>query len=533
MARMSYGTTWSIDSGIETSCVSRCQPLGKSGRRGRSIMRATRVPFSPERPSRLKKDPGILPAEYMRSSTSTVSGRKSTSRGLPAVAVPSTIVSPALTTTEPEACLARRPVSNVISVPPISTETRCTSDICSFHARASVRGSSASRDASVSLPTMVVATDTLAPMAGRIVVFGATGYTGRLVAERLAGAGERPVLAGRSQERLDALAERPRRARDRPGDVMRSNSVSALVRRGRRARLDRRPVRQVGRAGRARRDRRRRDLPRLDRRAALHPPRLRAPRAARRARRRRADDRDGLRLGAGRAGRRAGAAGGRRGRGARRRRLLRARGGRARRRAPARGARWSARRSATPTPTATARCGACGRPSACARSPSTASSAPGGLGRRRRALRPARGVPAPARGQRLPRLGRRARAPAAGGDAGRLGRHAGCPACAGARVRGQPAGRARRRRARAGHDAGRRCRGSRRRPTTPPAGRSPRSTSPAPTATRSPPSSWPGRRAPRRRGRVTGTGAIGPVEAFGLEELERGCAVAGLSRTDA
>ena len=145
MARMSYGTTWSIDSGIETSCVSRCQPLGKSGRRGRSIMRATRVPFSPERPSRLKKDPGILPAEYMRSSTSTVSGRKSTSRGLPAVAVPSTIVSPALTTTEPEACLARRPVSNVISVPPTSTETRCTSDICSFHARASVRGSSASR----------------------------------------------------------------------------------------------------------------------------------------------------------------------------------------------------------------------------------------------------------------------------------------------------------------------------------------------------------------------------------------------------
>ena len=33
-------------------------------------------------------------------------------------------------------------------------------------------------------------------MAGRIVVFGATGYTGRLVAERLVGAGERPVLAG-------------------------------------------------------------------------------------------------------------------------------------------------------------------------------------------------------------------------------------------------------------------------------------------------------------------------------------------------
>ena len=34
-------------------------------------------------------------------------------------------------------------------------------------------------------------------------------------------------------------------------------------------------------------------------------------------------------------------------------------------------------------------------------------------------------------------------------------------------------------------------------------------------------------------GRVKGTGAIGPVEAFGLDELERGCALAGLSRTGA
>jgi hypothetical protein len=31
-------------------------------------------------------------------------------------------------------------------------------------------------------------------------------------------------------------------------------------------------------------------------------------------------------------------------------------------------------------------------------------------------------------------------------------------------------------------------------------------------------------------GRVRGVGALGPVEAFGLEELERGCAAAGLSR---
>ena len=109
--------------GIDTSWVSRCQPLGKSGRSGRSIIRAVSVPFSPARPSRLKKEPGIFPAAYMRSSTSTVRGRKSTSRSLPAVAVPSTWVSPARTTTEPLACLARRPVSKVISVSPMVTET--------------------------------------------------------------------------------------------------------------------------------------------------------------------------------------------------------------------------------------------------------------------------------------------------------------------------------------------------------------------------------------------------------------------------
>src|SRR4029453_13005596 len=98
-------------------------------------MRAISVAFSPARPSRLKNEPGIFPAAYIRSSTSTVSGRKSTSRRFPAVAVPRTIVSPARTTTEPEACLAMRPVSNEISVPAISTETVVTSAMCSFPAR--------------------------------------------------------------------------------------------------------------------------------------------------------------------------------------------------------------------------------------------------------------------------------------------------------------------------------------------------------------------------------------------------------------
>ncbi|MDX6586655.1 MAG: hypothetical protein QOI31_1128 [Solirubrobacterales bacterium] len=44
--------------------------------------------------------------------------------------------------------------------------------------------------------------------AGRIAVYGATGYTGRLVAAELAAAGADFVLAGRSHLKLDALAEK-------------------------------------------------------------------------------------------------------------------------------------------------------------------------------------------------------------------------------------------------------------------------------------------------------------------------------------
>src|ERR687896_532821 len=71
--------------GIETSWVSRRQPFGKSGRSGLSIMRAVRVD--------------------------------------------TTLVPPAVTTTEPLACLASFPVSNSISVPPISSETRLTPSV--------------------------------------------------------------------------------------------------------------------------------------------------------------------------------------------------------------------------------------------------------------------------------------------------------------------------------------------------------------------------------------------------------------------
>jgi hypothetical protein len=62
-------------------------------------------------------------------------------------------------------------------------------------------------------------------MAKRIVVIGATGYTGRLIAERLVAAGVRPVLAGRSAERLDALAGRLGGLETVRADAMRANTV--------------------------------------------------------------------------------------------------------------------------------------------------------------------------------------------------------------------------------------------------------------------------------------------------------------------
>jgi short subunit dehydrogenase-like uncharacterized protein len=45
-------------------------------------------------------------------------------------------------------------------------------------------------------------------MSGRVVLFGATGYTGKRTAEAMTGRGLRPVLAGRDPDRLAALAQR-------------------------------------------------------------------------------------------------------------------------------------------------------------------------------------------------------------------------------------------------------------------------------------------------------------------------------------
>src|SRR5262249_48797308 len=43
-------------------------------------------------------------------------------------------------------------------------------------------------------------------MTGRIVLYGATGYTGGLAARAMVANGARPVLAGRDQGRLEGLA---------------------------------------------------------------------------------------------------------------------------------------------------------------------------------------------------------------------------------------------------------------------------------------------------------------------------------------
>lgn len=71
---------------------------------------------------------------------------------------------------------------------------------------------------------------------GRIVVFGATGYTGRLAAGALAERGARFVLAGRDEGRLRALAERLDGRTAAPdiavADVARPESVRSLVGRG-------------------------------------------------------------------------------------------------------------------------------------------------------------------------------------------------------------------------------------------------------------------------------------------------------------
>jgi len=69
-------------------------------------------------------------------------------------------------------------------------------------------------------------------MAGRIVLFGATGYTGDLTARALVARGARPVLAARSEAKVRSLAEELGGLEWAVADVERPDSVRALVERG-------------------------------------------------------------------------------------------------------------------------------------------------------------------------------------------------------------------------------------------------------------------------------------------------------------
>ena len=123
-------------------------------------------------------------------------------------------------------------------------------------------------------------------MAARIVLFGATGYTGRLAAEAMvergarAGArGPHPVEAGRRWPRSWAAASRPRTADvSRPAERARRWSSTATC-------WSRPSGRSRAGVSRPRRPRstERRALHRLDRRAAVHPRGVRALRAGGRA----------------------------------------------------------------------------------------------------------------------------------------------------------------------------------------------------------------------------------------------------------
>jgi short subunit dehydrogenase-like uncharacterized protein len=69
-------------------------------------------------------------------------------------------------------------------------------------------------------------------VSGRIVLFGATGYTGDLTARALVDRGVRPVLAARNRERLDALAAELGGLETRVADVAAPETLSGLVERG-------------------------------------------------------------------------------------------------------------------------------------------------------------------------------------------------------------------------------------------------------------------------------------------------------------
>ena len=66
-------------------------------------------------------------------------------------------------------------------------------------------------------------------MAGRIVLFGATGYTGRLAADAFVERGARPVLAARDPRKLSKMAADLGGLETQVADVSRPETVRALV----------------------------------------------------------------------------------------------------------------------------------------------------------------------------------------------------------------------------------------------------------------------------------------------------------------
>ena len=336
-------------------------------------------------------------------------------------------------------------------------------------------------------------------MSGRIVLFGATGYTGDLTARALVDRGVRPVLAARNRgspgrrwppssagsRRGSPTSPPPRRCAGLAGrgDVLVS-TVGPFMRAGRPRRRGR------GRRGRA--------LPRLDRRGPVHPLGVRAPRAGRRGGGLRARHRVRLRLGPGQPRRSARAARGGRAGDERRHRLLRQRQRRGRhreRRHAGVGARADAR-AGLRLPGRAARHRAGG--------PAAARIRPRRTARRGRDRRELRGLharaaaPGPARRERLSRVGRVAvaRRPgrvgghvAAGPRPGRAGGRRRDPAPARPRIDGR-AGRRGAVPRRVGRSSPRR--------STPAGPASPRSSCRASTRTTSRPRCWPGARRPRR-----------------------------------
>ena len=122
-------------------------------------------------------------------------------------------------------------------------------------------------------------------MSGRIVVFGATGYTGGLMAERLVACGRAPGAGGTLRRRAATLAESLGGLETAPAPTsMRQNTVFELVEEGDVLVSTVGPFAKWGEPARAGGGHRPGcGLHRLDRRAGVHPARVPEPRAGRQA----------------------------------------------------------------------------------------------------------------------------------------------------------------------------------------------------------------------------------------------------------